>query len=227
MAPDVHWPTNGPEWETLKSALHKDAMKKSSRRQLVDLVRVLPWQVRPEYKGANTKSLYYTQASIYFLAFIDRASPLHKYANAHGQNLGEGWSKKHTHKALHPITLVRMGIAYPKAQSLMKSPRFGTAYVILEEAELRTWWQEIRCQLLAADKYGPYALCTKIFGLKGTQILIDRSCLKSCGPRPTDTVIVSHTASSSSIASGSKRTLDDIDVFSDDEAAARSRRARR
>ncbi|KAL1939605.1 hypothetical protein VTO73DRAFT_9916 [Trametes versicolor] len=69
-----------------------------------------------------------------------------KEINVHSRqhSLGDAWTKKHSHKGLHPITLVRLGVAYPKRVSLIRAPRFGVAYDILPHSELLQWWQEVR-----------------------------------------------------------------------------------
>lgn len=99
VIPLISWPSDS----TSLLASFQSIQAHSDPAAAIQAFRALPWQTRPSSKGALRQSLYFTQATIVFLLWIDSSSPLRVHLKK--GTLGRPWSNKHgQHFFPHALT---------------------------------------------------------------------------------------------------------------------------
>ena len=97
MTPYVFWPaTKGEASNVINEELDQIRGKDERRDDAVDIVRKLEWVTRSSYGGISERSQYYTQASIVFLAWIHKESPLRVQIEAGNTKDFDTWNTRHS-----------------------------------------------------------------------------------------------------------------------------------
>lgn len=194
MIPRVFWPTDLRS-STINAELADITIDDLDRS--LDVTRTIPWVKRTNVGGLSDVGLYYTQASIVFLAWIHSDSPLRKYIASGKTDIASVWGAKHGtpsylsaailqavwvahyggagHKALGSVNLVRFGVCVGRGSALMNGPRVDRHLFCRTDDDLKEWYNEVSAALSSRGT-GAYNLCQKIFGESGMRFLVhDRS----------------------------------------------------
>ena len=202
ITPAVSWPSlKGNAMHTVNKQL-SEIFRDCDWYKSIDIIRQMEWIEKTTSKGRKDASLFYTQASIVFLAYMDATSPLRIALDQKRTSLSKStWLDRHSKspflaarafgcihicpfnvahrdcltamKGLNTLNLLRMGVCEGKGEALTNGPHYRRDYRVRSDEDLKKWHDWL-CAELVKKPNGPYNVCIKIFGTQGTQILVDK-----------------------------------------------------
>ncbi|KAM5539827.1 hypothetical protein V8D89_006640 [Ganoderma adspersum] len=154
FCPDSTKSNKYPVLDTVSDKLR--ALVPATRYQSITIMCRLPWIPKMKRKGTSDLVLYFTQATVVILAWIDPSSPVCKALalNESQNNLITMFNSKHTAKGLGMANMVQLGVLEAQGAGILNSPKANKVYFARSDDDLHDWAKEV----INALKRGPNAI---------------------------------------------------------------------
>ncbi|KAH7920877.1 hypothetical protein BV22DRAFT_1179673 [Leucogyrophana mollusca] len=132
-------------------------------RDITNAVRNMPWKPNANgRKGAILTKPFAVMVPVYVFAVCDKRSPLRAFHSEH-RKFPVKWNKKHSHKGIGPVNLVRLGLAVANSHRVTKAPVPMVDWAPLSEAALVSLHQQVLTEL-KDSQHGPYRVTAMFVG---------------------------------------------------------------
>ncbi|KAG0697442.1 hypothetical protein DFH29DRAFT_1003759 [Suillus ampliporus] len=125
-------------------------------------VRKIPWVANKSRKGSKVAAQFIAMVPVYIMAIFDRSSPLQGYFSS-ARSFPSAWNKKHTHKGIGPLLLIRLGLGMPLSGRIWTGGLFSTDWTVLTRDEVAKFHKTI-VDMLSDRQFGPYRVAQLLFG---------------------------------------------------------------
>ncbi|KAG9308943.1 hypothetical protein JVU11DRAFT_11410 [Chiua virens] len=150
----------------------------------------LPWEERPEKKGATQIEPFITMVSTFVIAILDDRSPLAAALHAHQnqqpsieqKKILTTFMDKHTNKGISVTNvLLRFRLAYPVTLRAVKGVRWHQDVKSFSPDIFRDKWNDVRQALISDTKYGSYNAVVVLAGEHTAQALLNSNWVLTRG----------------------------------------------
>ncbi|TBU21141.1 hypothetical protein BD311DRAFT_679245, partial [Dichomitus squalens] len=169
FSPDVTKENDFPDVKRILKEMEQ-LKQNSPSESSISIIRKLPW-IKKERNGAHDRALYFTQAAVVIMSWIDPDSPVRKQIENvnRKRELIAQWNKKH---GLGCVTMIKLGVLYGAGRGVLSSPKTGQNYFARSVDDLMQWEQQVT-GALGRSVDGAYKLVLTVFGTAIANRLIE------------------------------------------------------
>ncbi|KAI9456722.1 hypothetical protein HD554DRAFT_2177976 [Boletus coccyginus] len=133
-------------------------------------IRKLAWCERRGKTGSSVREPFIVMATVFFIAYLDADSPLHKMFADKLDDLTH-WHSKHSAKGLTALLLCRLGLAEPRQPRILKAARWFHDLELLKTHQVKALHADVITMLKGGNEYGGYDAVTFLVGRSAADIL--------------------------------------------------------
>jgi hypothetical protein len=134
----------------------------STMLAFTNAIRDMPWKPKDSRKGCKVAAQFITMVTVYIMAVFDRTSALHEHFD-HAHSFPTAWNKKHSHKGIGSLLLIRLGVARATTGRIWKGGNLNTDWSILTRVEFANFHHKLMT-MLSDREFGPWRIAQTLFG---------------------------------------------------------------